>query len=80
VNKDWKLLGRCREADPDEFFPEKGETTHRAKRVCQRCEVMSVCRAYALENRIKHGVWGGLSAEERGVRSGQIVGSEGAAS
>lgn len=59
--------------DPDIFFPEResGEMTyHRqevvAKSICMRCEVRIECLNYAMVNTIREGVWGGLSASERG--------------
>ena len=37
----------------------------RAKQVCARCEVREQCLAWALEAGQDHGVWGGMSEEER---------------
>jgi WhiB family redox-sensing transcriptional regulator len=36
-----------------------------AKEVCRRCEVREQCLAWALEAGQDHGVWGGLSEDER---------------
>lgn len=38
-----------------------------AKAVCARCPVRAECAAYAVENDERHGVWGGLTPDERGV-------------
>lgn len=62
----WMDLARCAETDPEAFFPEKGESTRDARKVCQACEVRTECLEYALEHDIRFGVWGGLS--ERGRR------------
>jgi WhiB family redox-sensing transcriptional regulator len=47
--------------------------TAAAKRVCQSCPVQSVCRDYAVENHEKHGLWGGMSLEERDQYHRKIV-------
>jgi WhiB family transcriptional regulator, redox-sensing transcriptional regulator len=33
--------------------------------VCALCPVRAPCLDYALENSIRHGIWGGLNEEER---------------
>lgn len=55
----------CNQTDPEVFFPEKGESTRDAKRVCGACWVRSACLDYALQNDEQYGVWGGLSKKER---------------
>ncbi len=66
----WRDRAQCRGVDPDLFFPETGEPGTEAKRVCWGCAVREECLAYALDNREKFGVWGGLSeAERRRMRS-----------
>ena len=32
---DWKLSGLCRQADPDQWYPDKGASVRDAKRVCR---------------------------------------------
>lgn len=61
----WKQLGRCREADPEAFFPEKGASARQGKRVCESCEVRQICLQYALENDENYGTWGGTTPAER---------------
>ena len=61
----WMAQARCAETDPEAFFPEKGESTADAKKVCRGCEVISECLEYALKNRARFGVWGGKSEMER---------------
>lgn len=56
---------RCASTDPDAFFPEKGGSTRKAKKVCLSCEVRSDCLNYALTNDERFGIWGGLSERER---------------
>ncbi|MGA5819868.1 WhiB family transcriptional regulator [Kitasatospora sp. NPDC094028] len=61
---DWAARGACRTSDPDELFVE-GAGQNRAKAVCSGCVVRTECLAYALDNRIDHGVWGGMTDRER---------------
>jgi WhiB family redox-sensing transcriptional regulator len=66
----WRDAAACRDADPDLFFPigttgparrQIGE----AKRVCRTCPAQTQCLAWALDNRVTDGVWGGTTREER---------------
>lgn len=61
----WMSRGRCAEIDPELFFPDQGESSEAAKQVCQDCPVKKICLAYALDENIPFGVWGGLSAADR---------------
>jgi WhiB family redox-sensing transcriptional regulator len=60
----WEARGVCRTGDPDELFVE-GAAQNRAKAVCSGCPVRTQCLAHALDNRIEHGVWGGMTDRER---------------
>lgn len=62
---EWMVDTPCAQADPDEWHPEKAETGAQAKRVCRTCPHVSLCLEWALETRQPHGVWGGLSANQR---------------
>jgi WhiB family redox-sensing transcriptional regulator len=61
----WQDRSFCAETDPEAFFPEKGEPSRPAKRICRACEVTAECLAWALDNSQRFGIWGGLSPEER---------------
>lgn len=67
---DWRNYAACLYEDPELFFP-KGNTgpailqIEEAKKVCLRCDVRSRCLEWALEAGQDHGVWGGLSEDER---------------
>lgn len=67
---DWRLRALCGAEDPELFFP-IGNTgpailqTEEAKAVCRRCVVRDQCLDWALEAKMDHGVWGGMSEEER---------------
>ena len=60
----------CQGEDPELFFP-IGTTgpallqVMEAKRVCARCPVQCLCLQWALLAGIEHGVWGGMSEDER---------------
>lgn len=61
----WLDRALCAETDPDIFFPEKGGSTAPATSVCRGCEVRDECLEYALSNDIRHGIWGGMSDNDR---------------
>lgn len=61
----WQERARCREFDPETFFPEKGGSSRDAKRICAQCEVRIQCLNYALRHDERYGVWGGMSERER---------------
>ena len=67
---DWRQRAACLPVDPDLFFPVSAEgrsleQVARAKAVCARCRVRRECLAFALGTGQAHGVWGGLSEQER---------------
>jgi WhiB family redox-sensing transcriptional regulator len=61
----WQERARCREYDPEVFFPEKGGSSREAKRICAECPVRIECLNYALRRDERYGVWGGMSERER---------------
>jgi WhiB family redox-sensing transcriptional regulator len=87
----WRKSAACRSANPDLFFPVSStgrslEQVARAKAVCAACIVRRQCLQYALAANETHGVWGGMTEEERrrlgsrvrrirqAVRSGSLAG------
>ena len=65
---EWMLSARCKETDPEVFFPERGDSTLdtlAAKRICLKCEVRVECLQYAVDNQERHGIWGGLNEKAR---------------
>jgi WhiB family transcriptional regulator, redox-sensing transcriptional regulator len=62
----WMAVGLCREHSPKVFFPTDGVGVEKARKICATCPVKEPCLEYAVDNRIEHGVWGGMS--ERGRR------------
>jgi WhiB family redox-sensing transcriptional regulator len=66
----WQNRAECRDTDPELFFPvgNTGPAVYQieeAKRVCMKCEVREQCLEWALDNSLDHGVWGGMSEDER---------------
>ncbi len=68
---DWRDLALCAEVDPELFFPDKGESSRPAKRVCASCPVRAECLQDALDRHEQFGVWGGLTERERRVLARQ---------
>lgn len=69
---EWQYAGACRDQDPDTFFSPDAERGPRrrareaaAKALCAVCPVIEQCRHHALTVREPHGVWGGLTINER---------------
>ncbi|WP_416383182.1 WhiB family transcriptional regulator [Nocardia brasiliensis] len=62
---EWAGSGSCAQSDPEEFFPEAGETSLLAVRICGRCEVRESCLEYAMEHSEVLGIWGGLTRRQR---------------
>ncbi len=56
----WRERVRC--VDPDEWFPEPGEHSLAARKICLReCPVKAQCLATALKTGEHYGIWGGLT-------------------
>jgi WhiB family redox-sensing transcriptional regulator len=65
MDTEWMENAKCRDMDPDIFFPSDGVGVEVARKICVDCPVKSECLEYALEYHIDHGVWGGCSERER---------------
>lgn len=65
----WHADAACKEAPDDiTWFPERGQPSGPAKKVCGRCLVVEECLAWSLEQDSKlDGIWGGLSRSDRVV-------------
>lgn len=61
---------RCREVDPDLFFPEHAGANavhavyRKAVSICKNCEVRANCYQYAYDNDIQYGIWAGHYAHQ----------------
>jgi WhiB family transcriptional regulator, redox-sensing transcriptional regulator len=80
---DWDLQAACRGVDTEKFYGTSEAAVARAKGICGRCFVQTVCLTVAdemergLGPRMVHGIWGGLTPDERieRRRAGPIVGT-----
>ena len=61
----WTKEALCAEVDPVIFFPEAGEKTVDAKRICRACNVKTQCLEYSITNNERFGIWGGLTEFDR---------------
>ncbi|MGQ4383637.1 WhiB family transcriptional regulator [Streptomyces sp. SAS_270] len=67
----WQARGLCHNMpakDIDELFFHAARdraAIDEAKSICGRCPVKKACFDYALDNEIRHGMWGGLTEDER---------------
>lgn len=66
----WRQQASCLGRDPELFFPigTTGPSVPQlaaAKGVCAECPVRQTCLDWALDAGVDHGVWGGLSENER---------------
>ena len=59
----------CQSTDPETFFtdPTETEKISLAKSFCARCQPVNKnsCLSFALTNKVKYGIWGGLTPDER---------------
>ncbi|MFA5786500.1 MAG: WhiB family transcriptional regulator [Actinomycetota bacterium] len=77
---DWRHQARCRDVDPELFFPigttgPAAAQVEAARAVCKPCSVRQDCLQWALDTAQDSGVWGGVSEEERRTirRSGRRI-------
>ncbi|MFE2009010.1 WhiB family transcriptional regulator [Streptomyces sp. NPDC059491] len=64
MDERWMMSGLCRTVQADDLFVE-GAAQNQAKALCTGCPVRAECLAHALDSRIEHGVWGGMTERER---------------
>ena len=67
VSDDWMDFALCKEMDADVFFPDEDDKVGvmEAKMVCAECPVVEPCLDMGMK--MRHGVWGGLTAKERSL-------------
>jgi WhiB family redox-sensing transcriptional regulator len=64
----WMEHARCAGDDPETFYPvgsSRAADYEPAKTICASCPVRNDCLRYALDTDEEHGVWGGLTPDER---------------
>jgi WhiB family redox-sensing transcriptional regulator len=67
---DWRDHAACSHLDPDLFFPVSTSGAslpqiETARRVCERCPVLTACLRWALDAGQVSGIWGGTTEEDR---------------
>jgi WhiB family redox-sensing transcriptional regulator len=62
---DWRNRAKCRDKDPELWFPFSSMPATEAKRWCRACPVATKCLTHALNRGEDYGVWGGLTEQER---------------
>jgi WhiB family redox-sensing transcriptional regulator len=65
IDGEWFDDAACAGMDTTIFFPERGQTSRKAKQVCYSCPVREDCLEEALARREMFGIWGGMSEKER---------------
>lgn len=89
---EWHARGLCVGADPEIFFPSRGDPGSKARQICACCSVRGDCLTYATEAD-ELGIWAGLDQQQRRAlrkkqhrraaaartRAGQTHGAQGAA-
>jgi WhiB family redox-sensing transcriptional regulator len=61
----WAAYAACRQADPEQFFSTDEDDMAAAVRICRGCPVTNECLEWALETRVRYGIWGGTTERER---------------
>ena len=61
----WAAYAACRAADADLFFSSVETDVAAALKICAGCPVREECLDWALETRVRYGVWGGATERER---------------
>jgi WhiB family redox-sensing transcriptional regulator len=67
---EWWSRAACSTSDPDLFFPIASagpalRQVTQAKAICARCQIRQGCLDYALDVGPVHGIWGGMTEQER---------------
>lgn len=71
---DWVREGLCATDDPDRWFPTvsnstpgRAEEIAAVKAICWACPVRRACLEWAVAAREPHGIWGGMTEQERAL-------------
>ncbi|HEX8024727.1 MAG TPA: WhiB family transcriptional regulator [Candidatus Limnocylindrales bacterium] len=74
ADRGWMADAACRHHDPDLWFPPPGRSNTRAEDICAGCPVKERCADYADAHHEQHGVWGGMTIEQRNRRARKKAG------
>lgn len=69
ADRSWMADALCHNADPEAWYPNSGMPSAWVLAVCNRCPVREQCADYADTIHERHGVWGGLTVEQRNRRA-----------
>lgn len=61
----WMKLRACGPSSAELFFGFSDEAVAAAKAICATCPVRERCLDYAIDIKERHGVWGGMTYDER---------------
>jgi WhiB family redox-sensing transcriptional regulator len=61
----WQRDALCVEHPEVEWFGSRGYTSAAAKAICAKCLCQKDCLAFALDEELDDGVWGGANSNER---------------
>lgn len=61
----WREDAACAQVGGDLWFPERGEQSTAARRLCMTCPVQVACLQWALAHEVTDGVWGGMTQDAR---------------
>ena len=61
----WSDNAKCKGMDPRVFHPDQGGNYRAALNVCAACPVTQECLDYAVANRLKDGIFGGQTPNQR---------------
>ena len=62
---EWRDLASCKGLDHNLFFPNRGESTKKAKAICDKCVVQEECLVDAIMRKEIAGIRGKKSKRER---------------
>ncbi|MFI8106596.1 WhiB family transcriptional regulator [Streptomyces sp. NPDC086023] len=63
---DWTDAAACSGMDVEAFYVQGTARSALALTTCRGCPVRDACREYAESNKEAFGIWGGLTARQRG--------------
>jgi hypothetical protein len=65
----WMKDAACADKPREWFFPERGQSTRRARAICAICTVGPECEDYADRTNTQYGVWNGKIRQRGAVES-----------
>jgi len=66
----WRVKAACANSDTEKFFPNRDGVdaamiVAQAQLCCATCTVRKECLEFALTNKLKYGIWGGITSRNR---------------